>query len=180
MPKKAKIILCVIFVIFYYILLFWGAFRIFVFIDPRPISNTNTPISEVIPWGIWESEDPPLILYILPEYRLWTENPNLYSFPVFFRNKYGYFKLISYFSSIQPFIGRHHPNQLWIGSVGDLVVDAHGGTFGLINNDGFKIIDGLFRIEVKPNEEVYIFYPAVNFPSINTEERWLGNRFVIR
>ena len=176
MTKKIKMFLCVILVIFYYTLLFWGAFRVLVYIDARldaRPNNTNIPISEVIPWGIWESEDPPLILYITPEYRLWTVGSNHYSFPAFFRNDDEYVKLIASFSSQRPFIGRHHPNRMQIRG-GGLIVD--GNTFNFVSEDGFKIIDGLLRVETWSSTKVYIFHPAKNYPNINTEDGWLNER----
>ena len=138
-----------IFILTYFVL--WGSIRAFmVFESSRPV----TPISEFVPWGIWESHDPPLVLYIMPEF---MSTEDVYIFPAFFRTDYENAEVLVSFFSEPPFIGLRHRNIMHFNG-GGLVIDGSTFTF---STERFYIDEGVLYVGYWLGGRL-IFYPAVD------------------
>ena len=138
------------------------------------ITRPRPPIGEAIPWGVWESSDPPFRLFIKPELRLW-EYPDLldgdmewerYMFPALYRGgEKEETALASFFL---------HAFEHNIEIVG---VDLDGEMFFRFSGFRFRVVNGILRILRFDRREV-LFFPVLNYyPTIDIDAGWLGYYF---
>ena len=108
------------------------------------IGRENIPIEEAIPWGTWESQNPPVTLFIEPSLQV---EPWGYTFPALYRQGDEAVPIYVYFSTDGGMIGNYRAHRMqigrrgdpvWIGSTGDgfFVV---GDTLHFITHDGQEL-----------------------------------------
>ena len=122
----------------------------------------NIPIEEAIPWGVWESHDPQLILYIDPQYQF--SLISAFSFPGNYSEET---KVFVSFNTRGGMIGRYRPHLMSVHNI-----DRPFAQRSYINSDpdGFRIINGY--LHVTSRDAVLIFHRLENYDPIDFNN-WL-------
>jgi len=121
----------------------------------------DTPIGESIPWGVWESYDPPMILYINDHYQIRGYFPGAYLFDDAEE------KILVSFGSEGGMIGRW-PHFMYIRNINSS--SGIGTLPSQSDPDGFRIVDGYLHFTAGTTE--IIFHRLENYNSINLND-WL-------
>ena len=116
----------------------------------------NIPLREAIPWGIWESDDSTVVLFIDSDYRLNPNGVHYFVFPALHRSERGEIKAFVEFDTQRGMIGRFRPHTMSITHGRDastrttLLHGTHNGPL-----DSFRIVDGHLHFSLR--DRIMIF-----------------------
>jgi len=117
----------------------------------------NIPLEEAIPWGVWESYDPPMVLHISPEYNIALVNhTNAYPGILFAEDKE--IKLHVTFHTNPGMIGRYRAHWMTIQDINFY----YGSDYFRVRSrgDDFEVRrDGRLRLRMGPaTDSTAIFF----------------------
>ena len=120
----------------------------------------NIPLEKAIPWGTWESENPPIVLYINPDYRMigW----GYFTYPALYKMDNEEIRILVNFGTQPGRIGQYRPHVMYI--TGGHNREPSWRSRG----DGFEVIDG--TLHVTTNTQDLIFRPAETYLPIDISE----------
>lgn len=127
------------------------------------IMRENTPLSEVIPYGVWESHDPPITLFIVREYEMPERS---FVFPALYEDT----KIFVEFYNESSMIGRYRANymRISVNHRGSIRRDIDIGSWHCVG-DGFEIIDDTLHMRTSRRGEL-TFFRVENYPPLDLSE----------
>jgi len=126
----------------------------------------DIPLSEIIPWGIWKSQNPPLLLYISPELQLESETlPGLeqYIFPAFYITENENIPMLVRFRT--SVFNRNTPHSMTI-----FPLDDYEG-ISLTSTDFSRFDDNVLLVIIQHRIEV-LFYRFIDYCYIYIKDDW--------
>ena len=141
----------IIFIIFLFIVVIIGGMIFYVM-------RENTPLEEAIPWGIWESQCPPMMLFIDHDYRVSMRS--YFTYPVLYKSDEGEVKLFVSFDTIHDMKGSFRPNFMDI-------TGWQGAEPRWHSRDEFQVVDGI--LHVNTHRQHIVFSPVAYYSPINLD-----------
>jgi len=130
------------------------------------LAEENVPLGDVIPWGVWQSDNPAMILYIDLVYQFRVQH--YFSFPGFYTLNGVDRKIFVGVYTMGDFsyrIGRYRPHFMYIR---DLTAPWPGSERQISREDGFQIINNNLHFITRDRE--IIFHPVETYKSISLDD----------
>ncbi|MCL2400452.1 MAG: hypothetical protein FWC91_12010 [Defluviitaleaceae bacterium] len=124
------------------------------------LMRPNIPLEEAIPWGTWESKDPPIVLYIHQDYPV----RGYFRYPALYKHADGDVKIFVSFIKQPGMIGRYRPHLMNITDIHNNVRSWNS------EGDGFQVIDDKLHVTMRGGEGDLIFNRVYDYFPINVDE----------